>query len=111
MNLWKRLRELFFHCFEGCSKRRFSAENDLKRNRCGEFENVRILVAIGVNEDGYRGVIGVAEGMKDDKISWLSFLQWLKGRGLEGVRLIIGDKCLGRLEAAAEVFPQAKYQR
>ncbi len=30
---------------------------------------------------------------------------------MEGVRLIIGDKCLGRLEAAAEVFPQAKYQR
>jgi putative transposase len=83
----------------------------LKRNWGGEFENVSILVAIGVNEDGYREVIGAAEGMKEDKTSWLSFLQWLKGRGLEGVRLIIGDKCLGMLEAAAEVFPQAKYQR
>ena len=83
----------------------------LKRNWGGEFENVSILVAIGVNEDGYREVIGAAEGMKEDKTSWLSFLQWLKKRGLEGVRLIIGDKCLGMLEAAAEVFPQAKYQR
>ena len=45
------------------------------------------------------------------KASWKAFLQWLKGRGLDGVRLIVGDKCLGMLEAAAEVFPQAKYQR
>ena len=83
----------------------------LRRNWGGEFENVSILVAIGVNEDGYREVIGAAEGMKEDKASWLAFLQWLKGRGLDGVRLIVGDKCLGMLEAAAEVFPQAKYQR
>ena len=83
----------------------------LRRNWGGEFENISILVAIGVNEDGYREVIGAAEGMKEDKASWLAFLQWLKGRGLEGVRLIVGDKCLGMLEAAAEVFPQAKYQR
>ena len=83
----------------------------LRRNWGGEFENVSILVALGVNEDGYREVIGAAEGMKEDKASWLSFLQWLKGRGLDGVRLIVGDKCLGMLEAAAEAFPQAKYQR
>lgn len=83
----------------------------LRRNWGGEFENVSILVAIGVNEDGYREVIGAAEGMKEDKASWLAFLQWLKGRGLDGVRLIVGDKCLGMLEAVAEVFPQAKYQR
>ncbi|MGI5937118.1 MAG: IS256 family transposase [Oscillospiraceae bacterium] len=83
----------------------------LKRNWGGEFENVSILVALGVNEDGYREVIGAAEGMKEDKASWLAFLQWLKGRGLDGVRLIVGDKCLGMLDAAAEVFPQAKYQR
>ena len=83
----------------------------LKRNWGGEFENVSILVAIGVNEDGYREVIGAAEGMKEDKASWLTFFQWLKSRGLEGIRLVVGDKCLGMLDAAAEVFPQAKYQR
>jgi len=83
----------------------------LRRNWGGEFENVSILVALGVNEDGYSEVIGAAEGMKEDKASWLAFLQWLKGRGLDGVRLIVGDKCLGMLDAAAEVFPQAKYQR
>ena len=47
--------------------------------------------------------------MKEDKASWQSFFQWLKSRGLEGVRLVVGDKCLGMLEAVGEVFPEAKY--
>ena len=83
----------------------------LKRNWGGEFENVSILVAIGVDEDGYREVIGAAEGMKEDAESWKSFLVWLKERGLEGVKLIVGDKCLGMCNAVTEVFPEAKYQR
>ena len=83
----------------------------LRRNWGGEFENVSILVAIAVNEDGYREVIGAAEGMKEDKASWVSFFQLLRGRGLNGVRLLVGDKCLGMLEAVYEVFPDAKYQR
>ena len=83
----------------------------LRRNWGGEYENVAILVAIAVNEDGYREVLGAAEGMKEDKASWVNFFQWLKGRGLDGVKLIVGDKCLGMLEAVGEVFPDAKYQR
>ena len=83
----------------------------LKRNWGGEFENVSILVAIGVDEEGYREVIGAAEGMKEDTESWKNFLIWLKERGLEGVKLIVGDKCLGMCNAVAEVFPAAKYQR
>ena len=83
----------------------------LRRNWGGEFENVSILVALGVNEYGYREVIGAAEGMKEDQASWSQFFKWLKNRGLDGVRLIVGDKCLGMLDAAAEVFPEAKYQR
>jgi len=83
----------------------------LKRNWGGEFENVAILVAIGVTEDGYREVLGAAEGMKEDKESWTQFLKWLKSRGLSGVRLVIGDRCLGMVESVAEVFPEAKYQR
>lgn len=83
----------------------------LKRNWGGTYENVAILVAIGVNEEGNREVLGAQEGMKEDKASWLRFFQWLKGRGLTGVRLIVGDKCLGMLEAVGEVYPEAKYQR
>ena len=80
---------------------------------CGqdEYENVAILVAIAVNEDGFREVLGAAEGMKEDKASWVNFFQWLRGRGLDGVKLVVGDKCMGMLEAVGEVFPDAKYQR
>ena len=83
----------------------------LRRNWGSEYESVAILVAIAVNENGYREVIGVAEGMKEDKASWISFFQWLKGRGLNGVKLIVGDKSLGMQEVVYEVFPDAKYQR
>ena len=83
----------------------------LRRNWGGEYENVAVLVAIAVNEDGFREVLGAAEGMKEDKASWVSFFQWLRGRGLDGVKLIVGDKCMGMLEAVGEVFPNAKYQR
>jgi len=83
----------------------------LKRNWGGEYENVSVLVALAVNEDGYREVIGASEGMKEDKESWLSFLRSLKARGLQGVRLFVGDKCLGLSEAVNEVFPDAKCQR
>lgn len=83
----------------------------LKRNWGGEYKNVAVLVAIAVNEDGYREVLGAAEGMKEDKESWVTFFQWLWGRGLSGVKLVVGDKCLGMLEAVGEVFPEAKYQR
>ena len=60
----------------------------LRRNWGGEYENVAVLVAITVNEDGFREVLGAAEGMKEDKASWVSFFQWLRGRGLDGVKLI-----------------------
>ena len=83
----------------------------VRRNWGGEYENVAILVAIAVNEDGYHEVLGAAEGMKEDKASWINFFQWLRGRGLNGVKLIVGDKCHGMLEAVGEVFPEAKYQR
>lgn len=83
----------------------------LKRNWGGEYENVAILVAMAVNQDGNREVIGSAEGMKEDRDSWLNFLKSLKERGLDGAQLFIGDRCLGLLEAVHEVFPEAKFQR
>lgn len=83
----------------------------LKRNWGGEYENVAILIAMAVNEDGYREVIGAAEGMKEDKASWLEFMKSLKQRGLEGAQLFIGDRCLGLLESVNEVFPNSKFQR
>ena len=52
---------------------------------------------VQLNEDGFREVLGAAEGMKEDKTSWVSFFQWLRGRSLDGAKLIVGDKCMGML--------------
>lgn len=83
----------------------------LKKNWGGTIENVAILIGIGVNSDGNREIIGAAEGGKEDKESWLRFLRHLKGRGLRGTRLMVGDKCMGLTEAIKEVYPETKYQR
>jgi len=83
----------------------------LKRSWGGEVRNVSILVAIAVAEDGFREVIGAAEGAKEDKEGWGRFLRDLKQRGLQGVQLIISDKCLGLVESLGEVFPDARWQR
>ena len=60
----------------------------LKRSWGGSYENVAVMVAIGVNSDGYREIIGCAEGFSESKESWKEFLAWLKGRGLKGVRMV-----------------------
>jgi transposase-like protein len=74
-------------------------------------ENVSVLVAIGVNQEGFREILGVAEGSKEDKPSWLSFLRHLKERGLQSISLAVSDKALGFVESLTEVYPQAKWQR
>jgi putative transposase len=83
----------------------------LKRAWGGAVENVAVLVAIAVGADGYREILAVCEGTKEDKESWRNFLRHLKARGLHGVRLIISDKCLGLVEALGEFFPEAQWQR
>jgi len=83
----------------------------LKRSWAGEVRNVSVLVAIGVGADGYRRILGVAEGYKEDKSGWSGFLRHLKERGLTGVRLIISDACLGLKESLHDYYPDAEWQR
>jgi putative transposase len=83
----------------------------LKRSWGGEVRNVSLLVAIGVNEEGFREVLAVAEGSKEDKASWTAFLRHLKERGLKGIRLFVSDKCLGLVESLGEFYPEAMWQR
>jgi putative transposase len=83
----------------------------LKRSWAGEVSNVSVLVAIGVNDSGYRKILGIAEGAKEDKAGWSSFLRHLKERGLSGVRLFTSDACLGLVESIADFFPDARWQR
>ena len=83
----------------------------LKRCWGGEVRNIAVLVAVGVGTDGFREVLGVMEGAKEDKDSWAAFLRYLKGRGLAGVRLVVSDKCLGLVESLADFYPEARWQR
>ena len=83
----------------------------LKRSWAGEVSNVSVLVAIGVSSAGYRKILGVCEGAKEDKAGWSSFLGHLKKRGLKGARLFVTDACMGLVESLAEFYPEAKWQR
>jgi transposase-like protein len=83
----------------------------LKRSWAGEVRNVSVLVAIGIGVEGYRQILGVAEGEKEDLEGWRGFLRHLKDRGPAGVQLIISDACRGLVEAAAELFPESQWQR
>ncbi len=68
------------------------------------------MVAIGVNDDGYREVIGAAEGFTESAERWREFLSWLKSRDPRGVRMFTGDKAAG-MGSIAEAFPETAYQR
>lgn len=83
----------------------------LKRSWGGEVKNVAVLIAIGVDREGYREILGVSEGTKEDAASWRNFLRSLKERGLGGVKLFITDKCLGLVEALGEFYPESQWQR
>ena len=82
-----------------------------KRSWGGHVENVSVLVAIGVNAEGHREVIGVAEGMKEDRDSWEQFVRSMIERGLKGVRLVVGDRCAGLVATVGSMLPKARYQR
>lgn len=79
----------------------------LKHSWGGSYENVAVMVAIGVNDDGYREAIGAAEGFTESSECWRDFLYWLRSRGLRGVRMFTGDKAAGMVGSIAEVFPEA----
>ncbi len=63
----------------------------MKRTWAGEVRNVSLLVASAVNRDGYRAILSICEGAKEDKSGWSSFLRHLVDRGLKGVHLVIAD--------------------
>ena len=83
----------------------------MKRSWAGEVRNVSLLVASAVNAEGFREILGISEGAKEDKSGWSAFLRHLVDRGLSGVRLIISDACRGLVESVAEYLPEARWQR
>ena len=83
----------------------------MKRTWAGEVRNVSLLVASAVNSEGYREILGICEGAKEDKSGWSAFLRHLVDRGLSGVQLIISDACRGLVESIADYLPEAQWQR
>lgn len=75
------------------------------------MRNVSLLVASAVNSEGFREILGICEGAKEDKSGWSAFLRHLVDRGLQGVQLIISDACRGLIESAGEYLPDARWQR
>jgi Transposase, Mutator family len=67
-----------------------------------------LLVASAVNSEGFREILGICEGAKEDKSGWSACLRHLVDRGLKGVQLVISDACRGLMESAAEYLPEAR---
>jgi putative transposase len=87
----------------------------LKRSWGGEVKNVSVLVAIGVSQSGYRQILAVSEGAKEDREGRQGELDGvparLEGAWPEGGQLFVSDKCLGLVENLADFYPEAKWQR
>ncbi len=77
----------------------------------GVIRSQAVLVAIGINWDGRREVLGVEMANRESLNSWKEFLEGLRRRGLRGVELVITDDHQGLKKAVAEVLPEAAWQR
>ena len=76
----------------------------------GRIVSRAVIVAVAVNEDGKREVLGVATGPSEAETFWTDFLRSLADRGLRGVKLVIADDHKGLRAAARRVF-NATHQR
>jgi putative transposase len=82
----------------------------LKTREAGRIVSTAVILAIGVNTDGRREVLGIATGVSEAEPFWTAFLRQLADRGLRGVKLVIADDHKGLRAAAARVF-HASLQR
>ena len=82
----------------------------LKVREAGRIVSLAVIIAIGVNCDGRREVLGVSTGLSEAEPFWRAFLRSLADRGLRGVKLVIADDHKGLRAAAAKVF-NATHQR
>lgn len=77
----------------------------------GAIRSQAVLIAIGVNWDGRRCILGVELANKESQSSWKQFLSRLRERGLRGVDLVVSDDHAGLRAAIREVLPEAPWQR
>jgi transposase-like protein len=70
-----------------------------------------VLIAIGINWEGRRNVLGVELALRESTSAWKEFLTGLKARGLAGVEFVVADDHAGLRRALVELLPEAAYQR
>lgn len=83
----------------------------IKSREGGRVVNVTAVMAIGVNADGYREVLGVDVITSEDGAGWLAFLRSLVSRGMSGVQLVTSDAHPGLKGAIAAALPGTSWQR
>jgi len=76
----------------------------VKAREAGRIVSTATIIAVGVNTDGRREVLGVATGASEAEVFWKRFLRSLADRGLRGVKLVIADDHKGLRAAASKVF-------
>jgi putative transposase len=83
----------------------------LKVREDGRVRSRGVMVAIGINTDGYREILGIMVGDTESETSWSEYFRWLKQRGLRGVDLIISDDHGGLVRAIRRHFQGVTWQR
>jgi putative transposase len=82
----------------------------IKQRQGGRIVSVAVIVAVGVNTDGRREILGIAVGASEAEPFWKAFLRSLADRGLRGVKLVVADDHKGLRAAVTKVF-SASLQR
>ena len=83
----------------------------MKVREGGRVIKIAVMVATGVNADGYREVLGVATSTSESGAGWNSFFNDLVARGLNGVALVTSDAHAGLVDAIGANLPGASWQR
>jgi transposase-like protein len=83
----------------------------VKVREAGRVVNVHLLLATGVNGEGYKEILGLQIASAEDKAGWLGFFRDLVARGLSGVALVTSDAHAGLVEAIGATLPGASWQR
>lgn len=83
----------------------------LKIREDGRVRSRSVLVATGVNKDGYREVLGLMLGDSESEATWTDFFKWLKSRDLRGVDLVVSDNHGGLVKAVKSQFQGTTWQR
>lgn len=82
-----------------------------KVRRDGSIRDMAVLIAVGVNPQGRREVLGVSASLSEAEVHWRSFLAGLQKRGLSGIHMITSDDHAGLRKARRALFPSVPWQR